>query len=244
MSDTDELQVGCGAPPPVLPRPLAQPSIGVVDGRSVLRGVSQVLPAPDLQELPLKELFQRARAIIKQLETAPATDPATQRLVARGAECLRAAAAAVDALALFSANEDRDDLATADIKYLLIPFYQAEVASYTHGGGWPQWGRCRTACSWPPAHVPPVPPVSLRNASRPAADPRVRMAALSGAVQHYRAFLHRCRQYGLLSPPAEALAEVALRQAEAGEGGSSGSGSGRVVDATTLRQNKIEKFKR
>lgn len=176
MSDTDELQVGCGAPPPVLPRPLAQvlPSIGVVDGRSVLRGVSQVLPAPDLQELPLKELFQRARAIIKQLETAPATDPATQRLVARGAECLRAAAAAVDALALFSANEDRDDLATADIKYLLIPFYQAEVAGYTHGGGWPQWGRCRTACSWPPAHVPPVrvrsPPVwsALHNVSLPA----------------------------------------------------------------------------
>ncbi|KAI7842410.1 hypothetical protein COHA_004049 [Chlorella ohadii] len=160
-------------------------------------------------ELPLKELFQRSRAIVRQLEAAPTSDPATQRLVARGAECLRAAAAAVDALALFSANEDRDDLATADIKYLLIPFYQAEVAGYTH-----------------------------------AADPRVRLAALSNAVQQYRAFLHCCRQYDLLSPPAEALADVALRQAAlAEEGGSGGSGS-RVMDATTLRQNKIEKFKR
>ncbi|PRW58850.1 TOR signaling pathway regulator [Chlorella sorokiniana] len=165
--------------------------------------------AEELQEVPLKELFRRARSIVKQLEAAPASDPATQSLVARGSECLRAAAAAVDALALFSTNEDRDDLATADIKYLLIPFYQAEVASYTH-----------------------------------AADPRVRLAALSSAVQHYRAFLHRCRQYGLLSPPAEALAEVALQQAESGDGGSSSSSGGRVVDATTLRQNKIEKFKR
>ncbi len=92
-----------------------------------------------MQELPLKELFQRSRAIIRQLEAAPTSDPATQRLVARGAECLRAAAAAVDALALFSANEDRDDLATADIKYLLIPFYQAEVAGYTHAGGRRVW---------------------------------------------------------------------------------------------------------
>lgn len=73
----------------------------------------------------------------------------------------------------------------------------------------------------------------------------MRLAALTGAAQHYRAFLHRCRQYGLLSPPAEALAEAALQQAEAGEGSSSGGGSsGRVVDAATLRQNKIEKFKR
>lgn len=72
----------------------------------------------------------------------------------------------------------------------------------------------------------------------------MRLAALSNAVQQYRAFLHCCRQYDLLSPPAEALADVALRQAAlAEEGGSGGSGS-RVMDATTLRQNKIEKFKR
>lgn len=100
-------------------------------------GLSSPLP----QELPLSALFQRARATLKQLEAAPASDPATQRLVARGAECLRAAAAAVDALALFSPNEDRDDLATGDIKYLLIPFYQAEVAGHTHAGGRREQGR-------------------------------------------------------------------------------------------------------
>lgn len=209
-----------------------------------------------MQELPLKEVFQRAHAILKQLEVAP-SDPATQRLVARGAQCLRAAAAAVDTLALFSANEDRDDLATTDIKYLLIPFYQAEVAGYTHAGGdgHPGW-LCASQDAGAPApcccrcwsnrqiyFMQPSPHATLST----AADPRVRLAALSGAVQHYRAFLHRCRQYGLLSPPAAALAEVALRQAEAGEDGVRGSGSGggvRVADATTLRQNKIEKFKR
>ena len=41
---------------------------------------------------------------------------------------------AVDALALFSANEDKDDLATGDVKYLMIPFYQAEVLGHTHAG--------------------------------------------------------------------------------------------------------------
>ena len=79
-----------------------------------------------------------------------------------------------------------------------------------------------------------------------AADPSVRLAALSSAGQHYRAFLHRCRQYGLLSPPAAAMVEAALQQEQGGEHGSGGSngGSARPMDAATLRQNKIEKFKR
>ena len=91
-------------------------------------------PEQELRDLPLPALFQRARELLRQLDTAPASAPATQRLVAEGAACLRAAATVADALALFSANEDRDDLATGDIKYLLIPFYQAEVESHTHAG--------------------------------------------------------------------------------------------------------------
>lgn len=92
------------------------------------------LPEQELRDLPLPALFQRAREVLKQLEAAPASAPSTQRLVAEGAASLQAAAAAADTLALFSANEDRDDLATGDIKYLLIPFYQAEVESRTHAG--------------------------------------------------------------------------------------------------------------
>ncbi|KAL4444923.1 hypothetical protein ABPG77_003973 [Micractinium sp. CCAP 211/92] len=164
-------------------------------------------PEQELRDLPLPALFQRARGLLKQLDTTPASDPSKQRLVADGAACLRAAAAAADALALFSANEDRDDLATGDIKYLLIPFYQAEVASHTH-----------------------------------ADDPSVRLAALEAAGQHYRAFLQRCRQYDLLSPPAAALAAGVLEHGDGG-GGSSGGGRGRP-DPAALRQSKIEKFKR
>lgn len=136
MSDAEELQVSGR---------LAEPLLNCCRGRQApcwrqLSACARDLahgrgPALALQELPLPALFQRARATLKQLEAAPASDPATQRLAARGAECLRAAAAAVDALALFSPNEDRDDLATGDIKYLLIPFYQAEVAGHTHAGG-------------------------------------------------------------------------------------------------------------
>ena len=151
MSDAEELQVGLPAPLPPRPRAEVLPPIEVAAVRSAPPNASTAPPSRDSQELPLKELFQRSRAIIKQLETVPATDPATQRLVARGAECLCAAAAAVDALALFSANEDRDDLATADIKYLLIPFYQAEVAGYTHAGGRRQWAQEGARRSWLPA---------------------------------------------------------------------------------------------
>ena len=89
----------------------------------------------DLQDLPLPALFQRARATLKQLESLPASDPRVQQLVRQGTAVLRHAAHAVDALALFSANEDRDDLTTGDIKYLLIPFYQAEVLAHTQDAG-------------------------------------------------------------------------------------------------------------
>lgn len=102
-------------------------------------------PEQELRDLPLPALFQRARDLWRQLGTAPASAPATQRLVAEGTACLQAAAAAADALALFSANEDRDDLATGDIKYLLIPFYQAEVEAHMHGGEETTKGSSRSA---------------------------------------------------------------------------------------------------
>jgi hypothetical protein len=71
----------------------------------------------------------------------------------------------------------------------------------------------------------------------------VRLAALTAAGEQHRMFLLRCRQYGLLSGPARALADAALQQTE-GQGGGGGSSSARSLDPATLRQNKIEKFKR
>ena len=50
-----------------------------------------------------------------------------QDSVQRGIESLRAAWRAVRRLALFSRNETKDDLATAALKFLLIPFYLSEV---------------------------------------------------------------------------------------------------------------------
>ena len=44
-----------------------------------------------------------------------------------GVAALRAASAAVRRLALFSHNERVDDVATAELKYLLVPFMLAEV---------------------------------------------------------------------------------------------------------------------
>jgi immunoglobulin-binding protein 1 len=50
-----------------------------------------------------------------------------QEAVARGVAALRMAAEAVSRLSLFSSNEAADDVATGDLKYLLVPFYLAEA---------------------------------------------------------------------------------------------------------------------
>lgn len=117
-----------------------------------------------MQDVPLPALFQRGRALLKQLEGLPASDAGTQQLVQRGGAVWRQAAAAADALALFSSNEELEDLATADIKYLLIPFYAAEALTHTHAGwcagtlrlahrcsGWPSW-HGPSAVAWSRAH--------------------------------------------------------------------------------------------
>lgn len=76
--------------------------------------------------------------------------------------------------------------------------------------------------------------------SPPAEDATLRLDSLTAASKQYSVFLLRCRQYGLLSGPARALADAALQRADG-----TGAGDGtRVLDPTTLRQNKIEKFKR
>ncbi len=56
----------------------------------------------------------------------------TQEALTAGVGALRAAAAAVQRLALFSSNETLDDVATADLKYLLVPFYLAEARATAH----------------------------------------------------------------------------------------------------------------
>ena len=48
-----------------------------------------------------------------------------------GIAALRGAAEGVRRLALFSSNESADDVATGDLKYLLVPFYLAEARART-----------------------------------------------------------------------------------------------------------------
>ncbi|KAG2495824.1 hypothetical protein HYH03_006063 [Edaphochlamys debaryana] len=76
---------------------------------------------------------------------------------------------AVEAAGIFSANEDRDDLATADVKYLLVPFYR---------GGLLSAAPVRTDSA-----------VGLSTA---------RLAAVNLALPALGAFLHRCEQYDML----------------------------------------------
>jgi hypothetical protein len=95
----------------------------------------------DLHDLPLPALYHRGQALLRALEGLPSSDQTAPQLVEQGRALWRQAAAAADALALFSANEDLDDLATADIKYLLIPFYTAQVLGHSHPGAVPLDGR-------------------------------------------------------------------------------------------------------
>ena len=73
-----------------------------------------------------------------------------------------------------------------------------------------------------------------------------RRDALQAAVQQYRAYLLVARQYELLSPQAAAMAEAALERHDEGEGDAGGSGRAVAagLDPATLRQHKIDKFKR
>jgi hypothetical protein len=85
-------------------------------------------------------------------------------LVQQAAALWRQAALAADAAALFSPNEELEDLATADIKYLLIPFYHAEALSATHSGaiccGW-TWLKAACALNALPLALQKTPACAL-----------------------------------------------------------------------------------
>lgn len=80
-----------------------------------------------VQSLSLAELFRRAEALVGRLDSTPPASPEGRRLVADGLRLLAQAAQLVESAALFSPNEDREDLATSDLRYLLVPFYRGEL---------------------------------------------------------------------------------------------------------------------
>ncbi|KAJ9159888.1 hypothetical protein P3X46_025342 [Hevea brasiliensis] len=76
-----------------------------------------------IEDLPLPHLFEQARKIhLTATESA-----ADQEMVKKGCEALERCEEMINKLGLFSANETKDDIATTDLKYILVPYYLAEL---------------------------------------------------------------------------------------------------------------------
>ncbi|KAG1346413.1 hypothetical protein COCNU_06G002420 [Cocos nucifera] len=76
-----------------------------------------------MEEMSLPALFEQARKI-HSMATESSVDQETLR---KGIEALRRCDEMVSKLGLFSSNETKDDVSTANLKYLLVPFYLGEL---------------------------------------------------------------------------------------------------------------------
>jgi immunoglobulin-binding protein 1 len=174
----------------------------------------------DLQEVPLSQLFQRGEAAARQLRDAPPAAPAArQRLLQGGVAALERAAGLVDSLALFSPNEDADDVSTCDLKYLLVPHLRGELLAQAHG------------------REPVARAAALRAATR------LHAAFLRG-VQQYALLSGAAARS--VDAALDAAAAAAGQQPDGDGGGLPGSAVEVVpprVDAAALRDLKIQRFK-
>ncbi|XP_060174188.1 PP2A regulatory subunit TAP46-like isoform X4 [Lycium barbarum] len=75
-------------------------------------------------KMSLPTLFEQARNI----HTIASESTLDQDLVRKGCELLRQCEEMVSKLGLFSLNETKDDISTANLKYILVPYYLAELA--------------------------------------------------------------------------------------------------------------------
>jgi hypothetical protein len=87
----------------------------------------------DLEQLPLSELYDEAA----RLADAAGADRASAALERAVAALLRCEAAAERA-ALFSSNEDADDIPTSSLKFLLLPSMRAELLAWAPCAGGPE----------------------------------------------------------------------------------------------------------
>lgn len=76
-----------------------------------------------MQEMSLPALFEQARNI----HTTASESSVDQDLVKKGCELLRQCEEMISKLGLFSLNETKDDISTANLKYILVPYYLAEL---------------------------------------------------------------------------------------------------------------------
>ncbi|MED6149678.1 PP2A regulatory subunit tap46 [Stylosanthes scabra] len=77
-----------------------------------------------MEEMTLPGLFEKARKIHAAVTESGGGDDATVR---KGCEALEKCEEMVSKLGLFSSNETKDDISTNNLKYLLVPFYLAEL---------------------------------------------------------------------------------------------------------------------
>ncbi|XP_010520971.1 PREDICTED: PP2A regulatory subunit TAP46 isoform X2 [Tarenaya hassleriana] len=76
-----------------------------------------------MEEMSLPTLFEKSRKI----HLAASESGIDQDLVKKGCEMLRKSEDMIGKLGLFSSNETKDDISTTNLKYLLVPFYLAEL---------------------------------------------------------------------------------------------------------------------
>ncbi|KAL1344270.1 hypothetical protein AAHE18_08G034500 [Arachis hypogaea] len=77
-----------------------------------------------MEEMTLPGLFEKARKIHATVTESGGADDETVR---KGCEALEKCEEMVSKLGLFSPNETKDDISTNNLKYLLVPFYLAEL---------------------------------------------------------------------------------------------------------------------
>ncbi|KAK1629023.1 hypothetical protein QYE76_003338 [Lolium multiflorum] len=80
-------------------------------------------PAEETGDLPLPALFDRA----SHLHALVSSSSLDQEGIRRGVDLLRRCDDMVSNLGLFSSNETKDDVSTANLKYLLVPYYLGEM---------------------------------------------------------------------------------------------------------------------
>ncbi|KAG2544283.1 hypothetical protein PVAP13_9KG019272, partial [Panicum virgatum] len=80
-------------------------------------------PEDDAADLPLLALFDRA----SRLHALASSSALDQDGIRTGVDLLRCCDEMVSKLGLFSPNETKEDVSTANLKYLLVPYYLAEM---------------------------------------------------------------------------------------------------------------------
>ncbi|GJP56282.1 hypothetical protein CLOM_g15351 [Closterium sp. NIES-68] len=192
-----------------------------------------------LDGLSLPALFDKAYDVHSRADSESVPPEQVEMAIKYLAECT----SRIRHLALFSSNEEIDDVATGDIKYLLVPWLHADLLQRVPALPAAPAPSSAAAASAAPGSS------ALRPASSPATIASARTAALRSSLQHLASFLDSMDR---LRVPLEAersdvVRAHALAASAAAGSGSSGNGSGSEVkdlDAAAKRALKVQRFKR